>query len=55
MRKDMKDMDSNRWIQCPLVVPKNTIGVGELFVDYGMLVCSHSRCSHHYFLTTYRK
>ena len=54
MRKDMENMDSKRWIGCPLVVPKNAIGVGELVVDYRMLVCSHSRRYHHYLLTTYR-
>ena len=54
MCKDMEDMDSKRWIGRPLVVPKNAIGVGELVVDYRMLVCSHSRRYHHYLLTTYR-
>ena len=29
MRKDMEDMDSERWIRRPSVVPKDSIGVGE--------------------------
>ena len=54
MRKDMKYMDRKRCIWRPLVVLKNAIGVGKLVLDYGMLMCSHSRRSHHYLLTTYR-
>ena len=52
MRKDTKDMDSKRWIGCPLVVTKNAIGLGDLVVEYRMLVRSHSRRSRHYLLTT---
>ena len=54
MRKDMEYLDSKQWIRRSAVVPKNAIVLGELVVEYGMLVCSHSRRSQHYLLITYR-